>query len=271
MKSTIGQPVAPPGHVPLDAGLPVAPFSFARTRTTWWPAATSTVTAHCPQVSSGGRRQARRAAAPPSSAIRLASIPVCWRQATPPTRRVPAGTSSPSPARRCGGDLDRELLGPARSVMRRHVGEPGDLHVDDPFAAEVAVQARHDGAHREACPAGVPCRSWRSPASRRGYGRSGRQRGAAVQASSEVCTTSRPPRADRASASSSPAAPAPPGVAERVPQTGLETQFRVIQASVSWRSAGPVGELHHVLGLTVDEQPPLLRSTVGIAMAVWIR
>jgi hypothetical protein len=99
LNETESQPDAPFGAGSAFTGVCTSPSSLVARTLSWWsPAGTSSVASHCTQVSfDDARPRFAGCQAPPSSCTSTALIPVFCCQALPPTRTVPAPTSSPSP------------------------------------------------------------------------------------------------------------------------------------------------------------------------------
>ena len=220
-------------------------LSVARTRSWWSPGATSTRgrPLHPGVV---GRRPAPASAgcqSPPSSANST-------RLDAGVLRPGDAAEAAPArPARRrptCGTSIREDsLTGPCsdqpRSVQYAvNESKRRDLDVDDPLAGRhVAVEPGHDRPHREPVLDRQRLAVHRDRQHRAAV--VGQRRRAACRRSSRRRRSAsprrrrpgrRPRRAGRASADA-----APPGVADQVPPTGLETQLSVIQSSVRCRSS----------------------------------
>ncbi len=148
------QPVAPSGTTSRSTLVCWRPvLSVARTWTRWSPVPTSTVAAHCTQVSSFGTSPSSAAThGPPSTDTSTAEMPVCWAQADPPKRTAPAETSAPdSGTSMRERHLDRPFRRPAPGgPVGLELAELGDFDVHQPLGGRhVAVEPGNDHPHGE--------------------------------------------------------------------------------------------------------------------------
>ena len=218
-----------------------------------------------PGVVAGRRGRARPAVqAPPSTAT---STPVDADVLVPGARRRSSTSPAATVAPLRGTSIREAILTGPRSPQPRWVQyasksvEAGDLHVDDPLGRrDVAVEAGHDHAHREAVLDRQRLAVHRHREHRVAAVGEGLERGAAGPAvvgglqHGVGAGLRRRPRPGRR-ASSTPLHQALP---IRSPPTGLETQLSVTQASVSSRcDQVVVGQRDLVVDHAVDAQLPV--------------